>query len=111
MKKFIVTDPCYIMNEAQYDNICSEFHCDFEGQEFPLASQHRYSNKPITFHTIEGTSGGDGSMTYKGQSIGVDAGMLCIAECEEGWYMEGFGAKFETLEDAKEGLREIQKHF
>lgn len=119
IEKFIITDPCYIMDEKQYDKICKEDACDFEGQTFPLQSKHRYTKKPITFHIIEGTPNGDGSYTYKGQDIGVDAGMLCIAESSVGWgkakedssFATTFGATFNTLAEAEAALPKIMRHF
>ena len=109
--KYIITDPCYIMDDKQYDNICEKEHCDFEGQNFPLSSTHRYTKQPITFHTIEGTPNGDGSYSYKGQWIGVDAGMLCIAENTKGWDEERHGATFATLKGAQSALVRILPHF
>jgi hypothetical protein len=109
--KFIITDPCYIMNQEQYQRICDE-GCDFEGQSFPLESTHRDTGRKITFWTIEGTPNGDGSMTYKGQDIGVDAGMLCVAEANDGDFCDDeFGAKFETLAQAEKALPIIIKNF
>jgi hypothetical protein len=108
---YIITDPCYIMATGQYDDICSE-GCDFEGQEFPLSSTHRDTGRAIVFHKIEGTPNGDGSYEFKGQDIGVDAGMLCIAEATEGDFADDeFGAKFETLEEAERAFPLIIKHF
>jgi len=112
-KTFLITDPCYVMDEVQYDNICDE-GCDFEGQTFPLASTHRQTSEPITFHTIDGTPNGDGGYTYRGQTIGVDAGMLCIVENQNGWTKDNtndFGARFETLEQAQRAFPDIIKHF
>lgn len=109
-KKFIITDPCYIMNSRQYHAIC-ELGCNFEGQAMPLISARRSDNKAIIFHKIDGTPNGDGSMTYKGQVIGVDAGMLCIAECEQGWENEYFGATFSTIEKAEKAFSGIISHF
>lgn len=103
MKKYIITDPCYIMNKAQYDEICETRDCDFEGQLFPMDSKHQKDGDAIRFLTIRGT-GGDGSTEYNGENIGVDSGMLCIAEREIGWYNESFGAKFETIEEAMRAL-------
>lgn len=109
--KFIITDPCYIMNEVQYYDICAK-GCDFEGQDFPLESTHRDSGKKIVFHRIEGTPNGDGSYIYKGRDIGVDAGMLCIAEAVEGDFSgEKFGALFSTLGDARSSFNFINSKF
>ena len=109
-KKYIITDPCYIMDDKQYQKICDD-GCDFEGQDFPLESKRESDGEKITFYTIEGTPNGDGSMIFRGQDIGVDAGMLCIAFCEKGWSTERSGARFSSLEDAKVNLPRILKHF
>jgi hypothetical protein len=84
--------------------------CDFDGQEFPLSSAHRYTGRPIVFHTIVSTPNGDGGYEYQGQDIGVDAGMLCIAECAEGWN-EKFGARFASLQEAQDVLPSILENF
>jgi hypothetical protein len=110
VKKFIITDPCYIMNEKQYDDICRNEGYNFEGQKFPLASKNRDNDKDIIFHTIVGTPNGDGSYMFRGQDIGVDAGMLCIAECEDGWKAT-LGATFSSLKVAQNNLPNILKHF
>ena len=110
--KFIITDPCYIMNEHQYDMIYEKQNCNFEGQKFPLFSTHReYTSTEIFFHKIAGTPNGDGSYDYRGQHIGVDAGMLCIAERSTGVWNEHLGATFETLAEAERAFPEIIKHF
>ena len=109
VEKFIITDPCYIMDKKQYGAIC-DLGCDFEGQKFPFVSARRSDGKPITFHLIDGT-GGDGSTEYNGQQIGVDAGMLCIAESADGWKSEKFGATFEILGEARNAFKHIIKQF
>lgn len=109
-KKFIITDPCYIMDRKQYKQICDE-GCDFEGQNFPLKSTHRFGGKEITFHKIQGTPNGDGSYTFRGQQIGVDSGMLCIAECDTHWNAEKFGATFCTLQNAENNFEQILSKF
>lgn len=99
-KRFIVTDPCYIMDSEQYDRICDEDDCDFEGQSFPLKSVHRNGKKEIVFHGIKATLDGDGSFILHGRTIGVDSGMLCVAECEKGWRGERLGYPCETFREA-----------
>jgi hypothetical protein len=113
IKQYIITDPCYIMDEKQYDKICLEESCDFEGQAFPLKSIKCDvgGNEEIVFLKIEGTPHGDGGCTYKGQDIGVDAGMLCIAFSENGWEEQESGATFKTFREAEEAFPKILKHF
>lgn len=112
MDKFIITDPCYIMDDKQYDKICSEDNYDFEGQVFPLKSKHKKTGVEIVFHKIEGTPNGNGSYVFNLQDIGVDSGMLCIAETKNknGW-SEKFGATFKTLGSAKLYFPYIIKNF
>ena len=109
-KKFIITDPCYIMDRKQYKAICDD-NCDFEGKDFPSKSTHRYGGKEITFHTIQRTPNGDGSYTFRGQKIGVDAGLLCIAECDTHWEAESHGATFSTLKAAQNNFDQILSKF
>lgn len=128
-KQFIITDPCYIMDEQQYDKICSLFDIwkkaaydimidvnlnslnPFEYLVFPFASFHDKTKNPILFHHIEGTPNGDGGYIYSGQEIGVDSGMLCIAECDKGWKDEKLGATFDTLNDARGVFSNILNQF
>lgn len=119
MKTFIITDPCYIINRAQYDAIGNAGGWgNFENMQTPceLLKQSGRAHKEdngvkIVIHEISGTPNGDGSYEYHGQWIGVDAGLLCIAECAEGWEDERYGAKFDTLRKAKSAFPVILKHF
>jgi hypothetical protein len=123
MKQFIITDPCYIFDEKQYQDICqlydkfremglNENALDpFEAQKFPLESKHCETKQPIVFHIIKGTPNGDGGYDFRGQEIGVDAGMLCIAESKKGWDKEQLGATFETLSEAESHFRHILSKF
>ncbi len=128
MNNFIITDPCYIMNEKDYDKICSLYNSwekaakkvgiiinsnalrPFESLEFPFESTYKKTRKKIIFHHIKETPHGDGSCEYEEQEIGVDAGMLCIAECEDGWN-EQMGATFNLLSDAKRAFPGILSQF
>lgn len=120
MKKYIITDPCYIMHDVAY-RILGEV---LGWSDFPTAlnaltpikldeqrvkdTKHgRLAQHQITIHAISETYGGDGSMDYEDYHIGVDAGMLCIAESPIGWATERYGAKFETLEEAQKAFEKI----
>lgn len=105
--QYLITDPCYIMDVAQYDNICTSGF-DFEGQEFPLKSRHRETGEDIVFHTIEYTPNGDGLVKFQGKQVGVDSGMLCIVECAE-WNKDNhdLGVVTDSLEDAKRILTAV----
>ena len=113
--KYIITDPCYVMDTKQYDDICNNDNCEFENQEFPLNSILRDTkNVPIIFHTIQGTPNGDGSCEYNGLQIGVDSGMLCIMEIKlKDWprSRKWFGASFDTLQEAQNAFPGIIKQF
>ncbi len=118
MKKYIITDPCYIIDSRQYDAIGEVLGWgEFETMKTPCKLSLRNDKEPlregveIVIHKIDGTPNGDGSMEYHGQQIGVDAGMLCIAECQDGWRSQSFGAKFETLAEAEAAWPRIIKHF
>lgn len=115
-KKFIVTDPCYIIHRVAYDTLGAVSNWEFEELKMPLTvsytKEEPYNNtmQKLTLHKIVGT-GGDGSVEWKGQLIGVDAGMLCIAEKETGWKDEQYGATFESVGEARKALRAIIKHW
>ncbi len=117
-RKYIVTDPCYIMDKRQYREICSRHtgEPDFENQSFPLASVEQDTRRPIVFWSIIGT-GGDGIVTrrVKGKDgnvreerVCVDSGMLCVAEDQEGW-CKNVGATYPTLKSALAALQRIRR--
>lgn len=102
-KTYIITDPCYILNDADYDD-------KLHSAQFPFNSTNKETQQIITIYQNESTSNGDGSFTYEDQEVGVDSGQLCIAHCKEGWNEE-FGAQFSTLNEAKEAFWSIIRHF
>lgn len=105
-KKYIITDPCYILNDADYENKL----CGYNGTEYPFNSTNKETGQIITIYKNGVTPNGDGSFTYEDQEIGVDSGQLCIAHCKEGWNEE-FGAQFHTLYEAKNAFETIIRHF
>jgi hypothetical protein len=116
--KFIITDPCYIMDKGQYHAICDRRidEPDFEQQSFPLASKDKDTGRPIVFWTIIGT-GGDGSFrrsvrakdgTVRKEEVFVDSGMLCVAEDPDGWD-KSVGATYRTLRAALTALPRIAR--
>lgn len=113
--KFIITDPVFIMNNEQFEEI-KENHQkykepNFEHQIFPLKSIHNQTKEPIIFHIIETTPYGRGDCEYKEIEISNDSGMLCIAENEKEWLHETYGAKFKTLQEAKDNFPIILNKF
>jgi hypothetical protein len=111
-KKFMIIDPCYIMDELQYSHICRKNECAFEEQKFPLFSYEKDTDESIIFHTIIST-GGDGCFVAKDdQTCGVDSGMLSIVESEKGWDPDAYyGAIFDTLKEAETNLDYIKNQF
>ena len=112
MDKFIIIDPCYVMDEKQYKGICDFAECRFSKVGTMLKSRHKTGGDPITFHVIRDTPHGDGETNYFGQDVGVDAGMLSIAERARGWDgAKEYGATFATLEEAKAAFPRILRRF
>lgn len=114
IRKFIITDPCYIIKDKEYNEygeLCGWGYLDFGFNEKPKYF-HKENGDEITIYKIESTPNGDGVYNFKGQEIGVDAGMLCIAYCEKGWEYQGkLGARFETIEEAKNNFDKIISKF
>lgn len=109
--KFIITDPIFIMDNEQYEEIKDNHEKykepDFEHLQFPIKSIHNQTKEPIIIHYIETTPYGPGDCEYEKQTIVNDSGMLCIAENDNEWNHETFGAKFETLEAAQSKFEAI----
>lgn len=110
MKKYIVTDPCYIVHDIAYDTI--GYLLDWEWAKVKTPVQLRRvggkdRSEELQLIAVSDTPGGDGSCEHDGFSIGVDAGMLCVAYSEAGWNKESFGAKYETKEEAMRALHAI----
>jgi hypothetical protein len=111
IKCFIITDPCYIMDDKDYDNLGMT-----TGWEMTLngATEFTYkanNNQKITIFRIKGTPHGDGESRYHGYEIGVDAGLLCIAYNKAGWEKERAGAHFWTYEEAAKAFPGILRRF
>ena len=116
--RYIVTDPCYIMDKKQYQAICRRRagEPDFEDQPFPLISVDCDTGHSIVFWAIVGT-GGDGGLhrvvrskdgTRRGEEVYVDSGMLCVAEDFKGW-RKLLGYTYPTLKSALTALPKIAK--
>lgn len=109
--KYIITDPIFIMNKKQYEEI-KENHekykePDYEHLQFPIKSTHNQTKEPIIIHYIETTPYGEGECEYEKQSIINHSGMLCIAENPKEWLNEKYGARFETLQTAQDKFQTI----
>jgi hypothetical protein len=113
MKKYIITDPCYIIARRDYDFIGEAFGWDnFDKMITPATLTYRNDkNRKITIIKISGTPHGDGSTEYDGQLIGVDAGMLCVAYSDKGWRAEIYGAKFNNEDEALAAFPRIKCRF
>lgn len=110
MKKYIITDPCYIIEREQYDAIGNGLGW-MNFTNIGGSTLNREGGGTFILHKIKGTPNGDGSTEHNGQRIGVDAGMLCIAESEQGWEKEQWGATFETLNEARQAFQKIIRRF
>lgn len=98
MSKFLVTDPCYIVTHEEWDRLGNETGW---GDEF-IEALRGYKGinqfgQPFKILFCDGTENGDGSLTgttTKGEAydIGVDAGLVCLAEIDSDFTTNGFGA-------------------
>lgn len=105
--KYIITDPCYIIPRDEYEAIGRETGWEFESKEVPFT----VDNGKITIHRVRQTPNGDGSYKFRGQLIGVDSGMLCLAEGDPGNDVKQFGAVFDSKMDAMLNFHFIVKQF
>lgn len=104
--KYYVGDPCYVLNETQYDEFLNLVHCGRPGGmiegEFNFASGQRFA----IYNTYHGDGQYDGSNGFK---YPVDAGCLSVIPVEacdgkkleesladELGHIEDFGKTFET---------------
>lgn len=100
--KYIITDPCYLATNKEWEKMGELTDWEIEKLDFP------YKIKKGAILLIEGTPNGDGSFG----NIGVDSGTLCIARISsEIAKEETFGEIYETLAGAKAEFKEIIKHF
>lgn len=104
---FLITDPRYIMDLKQYqeiyDNHARYEEPDFEEQTFPINSKHHETGEKIIIHLIEKTPyKGGGECYIEEEFVLNDSGLLCIAENKNGWLNEMYGTRFETLQTSKD---------
>ena len=108
MSKFLVTDPCYIISNDEWDRLVSV--ADNSEGDWLVAFNKEvqgYSDENIKMLLVSQTENGDGSIsgrTERGQfyEIGVDAGMVCIAEIINYSFDVGpFGALVSSFSEAK----------
>ena len=112
IRKYIITDPGYIMTDLEWDKlILQKINLSNRKTEltFPFNCQYKKNGTLITIYEIQRTANGDGSHTFRNQEIGVDSGMLCIAENRKGWD-EQYGALLETLTEARVVFPHIIKY-
>lgn len=80
-KQFLVTDPCYVVPDSEWDNFLKD-------SDFGIIQSF---NEPYHVEGIgnivesKSTENGDGSilLTHSGKQVGVDSGLVCIVELEE----------------------------
>ena len=104
-KPYIVTDPSYILEDEEYDNIPNR-----KQQDYPFNSTGK-NKQLIVMYKSENTCNGDGAITYNDQEVSVDSGQLCLAYCKDGWKDETVGALFNTLYQAKDAYYQIIRKF
>lgn len=121
IKKFIITDPSYIINRIDYSNRIKDYINHWinrlrtknplyeEDSKFPINTTYHKTTDLITIYTVHLTKNGYGTQIFQEQEIKIDSGILCIAENRKGWD-ETTGALFETLTDAKIALPYIIKN-
>lgn len=115
IKKYIITDPQYIMTDIEYEKEILQKTDPFSysgkiNRELPFNSQYKKNGTIMTIYLLQRTPNGGGTYSFRNQEIGNDSGNLCIAENRKGWD-EQFGAILETLTEAKNVFPYIIKHF
>src|SRR3990167_6609673 len=114
IRKYIITDPGYIMSDQEWDNIIlQKMNNSFNnkpGLSLPFNCSYKKNGTLMTIYLVQRTSNGDGSHTFRNQEIGVDSGILCIAENRKGWD-EQYGALLDTLTEARVVFPHIIKYF
>lgn len=114
--KIIITDPALIIDEEQYAEIQYNHEKfkepDYEHLPFPVKFKHKLTGEPITIHYIESTPYGNGEyIDNENQPIIIESGLICIAEKETDWLNKEIGAKFDTLQLAKDAFPGILNRF
>lgn len=102
MSKFLVTDPCYIISRSEWDRLG---HIDGFGDGF-VSALSGYEGEGFKILMADGTANGDGSISGTTESgdfydIGVDAGLVCIAEIKDSLDFGHFGAVVGSLSEAR----------
>jgi len=132
--RFLITDPCYVMDRQGYLAICDEKRTDTDPDPFetkPVPFETPWEDDAgvkIKFHTIRCTPNGDGFWirrvrlidrgTTRDDDVAVDAGMLCVVEHPTGWPekepggVESFsGARYHTLRAALAAFPGVLRRF
>ena len=87
MKKYIVTDPCYILTDAESEAVWSNF-CDLWFDNKTEEAEKLISDTVGTKVQIEDTGYGDWANTISGPGVKwsdfyADAGLVCVCELTE----------------------------
>lgn len=98
MSKFLVTDPCYIVPDEDWSKFLDETSL---GEELPEGGWKINGVGKII--EISGTDNGDGSVKIGKWEVGVDAGLVCIAEVSNTYKLpkHGLGALTSSREEAE----------
>ena len=110
MSKFLVTDPCYIIPNDEWDRIANETSLEGAGDDWVERFEAKiqgYKGENFKILLASSTANGDGGISGKTEKgdhfeIGVDAGMVCLAEVNDNFVKEGpFGALTGSFADAQ----------
>lgn len=112
MSKFLVTDPCYIVPNEEWDRLVAVADNEVQRSESDWLvvfnkEVQEYSDDNIKMLLVSRTDNGDGSIGGRTESgkfyeIGVDAGMVCIAEIKNAAFDVGpFGALVNSFSEAQ----------
>ena len=101
--KFLITDPCYVIqDDAEWTKFCDASFDDTT----PIETWDTPAGKLIRFSS---TQGGDGSMSFGSQSIGVDSGTICIIEVADDFKLDGnYGVIVKDLDKANQVFDKAQ---
>lgn len=106
--QYLITDPCYIVPDDEWSKFCDKL----------FANGNTPDTDAVLPYTIEGlgkithlstTDNGDGSVRIRGHNnqmfeVGVDAGLVCIAEVSEKYKIakNDYGALSRVKDEAED---------
>ena len=99
--KYLVTDPCYIMSDEQWDEYGEKYGWNTDNWPVPIKV------KGGTITKISTTTNGDGSMKFGDQVVGVDSGTVCLAEMNDS-FSDWKGVTTKDYGDARDFYSQVQ---